>query len=188
MIYKLQDTTNLIPGFAFRGAIIPNSNGNISVLQAKNISENINFCNLVKTSFSGPFGKYFLLKGDVVITLRGMGLGSFRAAVIRGNVNNVIVASSVLIIRTVNNKYSPEFVAAYLNSGEGQKAILDSVTGSYIKSISRKSFGETELPNLDTESQSLIVDLIKNTQEQTKICERRIQLLKNINNSIFENL
>jgi len=191
MSNKLTEIANLILGFTFREALIQNPHGNARVFQAKNIGNNINdinLNNLIRISFSGSYGNYFLKKNDIVITLRGIGIGSFRAAVINDNINDTVAASSVLIIRIINRSYLPEYVAAYLNSTRCQKNILETVAGSYIPTISKKNIGEIKIPKLDQENQDLIVKLVDNLNQQSKICEKRIRLQKNIANSIFENL
>jgi len=138
MQQKLKEIADLILGFTFRGAIVPDQNGDSFVFQAKNIvgdKADVGLQNLVKISFKGFRGAHFLQKSDIVLTLRGANVGSFRAAVVRGDVKNVIVPSSVMIIRPINQKVLSEYLAAYFNSMDGQKNILKAVTGSYIQTI-----------------------------------------------------
>jgi hypothetical protein len=189
MQQKLKEIANLILGFTFRGAIIPDQNGDYFVFQAKNIvgdKANVDLQNLVKISFKGLRGAHFLQNGDIVITLRGANVGSFRAAVIQSDVKNVIASSSVMIIRLTDQKVLPEYMAAYFNSMDGQKNILKSVTGSYIQTISGQKLGEAIIPLSSFEDQLLIIKLADNLKRQQEIFERKNKIKKNIINAIFE--
>ncbi len=191
MIKKLKDISNLILGFTFRGAIIPDKNGNTFVFQAKNVATGnkiIDLRSLTMISFKNFHGSYFLRKNDIALTLRGANIGSFRAAVIQGNSENVLASSSVIVARLTGYEVLPEYLSIYLNSKEGQKKILKSVTGSYIHSISRNKLSEIEIPIPSIDMQETIVKLSDNLRYQREICERKIQIKKNIANAIFEKL
>ncbi|MCK9573678.1 MAG: restriction endonuclease subunit S [Candidatus Omnitrophica bacterium] len=191
MQQKLKEIADLILGFTFRGAIVPDQNGDSFVFQAKNIvgdKADVGLQNLVKISFKGFRGAHFLQKSDIVLTLRGANVGSFRAAVVRGDVKNVIVPSSVMIIRPINQKVLSEYLAAYFNSMDGQKNILKAVTGSYIQTISRQKLGEAIIPLPSIEDQLSIIKLADNLKRQQEICEEKNKIKKNIINAIFEKI
>jgi len=191
MQQKLKEITDLILGFTFRGAIMPDQDGDSFVFQAKNIvgdKADIDLQNLVKISFKSLRGVHFLQKGDIVLTLRGANVGSFRAAVVRDDVRNVIVSSSVMIIRPIKQKVLSEYLATYFNSMNGQNNILKAVTGSYIQTISRQKLGEAIIPLPPLEDQLLIIKLADNLKRQQKLCERKIKIKKNIADAIFEKI
>jgi restriction endonuclease S subunit len=188
---KIKEFANIISGYTFRGTIENHLNGDVFVIQAKNIvaGEDIKDSqNLTKIFFNGAHGASFLQKNDILVVSRGYGRNAFRASVFKSGINNVIASSSTIIIRIINNEVLPEFISVFINSSEGQKLIMESVTGSTIKAILRGKFRKISVPIPSIDRQEIIIKLANNLKRQEKICARKIQIKKNIANSIFEKL
>src|ERR1035437_5158900 len=134
MYMKISNFAEVINGYTFRGAIETLKNGDISVLQAKDIVSGQNVTDIDKLTpiaFSGTRTASFLQKDDVLIVSRGMGAGSFRSAVFSLNTTNIIASSSLLILRIKEKEVLSEYISLYFNSIEGQNKILETVAGSY---------------------------------------------------------
>ncbi|MCU0652891.1 MAG: restriction endonuclease subunit S [Candidatus Pacebacteria bacterium] len=191
MQVKLEQIANIISGYTFRGALENNSDGNVFVLQAKNIiaGQKLNGNqNLSRILFEKARGQFFLQNNDIVIVSRGSGIGSFRAAVFQDLTTNIVVASSVYIIRAISDKVLPDYVSVFINSSEGQKRIMETATGSHIKALLRSEIVKINIPLPEVDKQRIIVKLAKNLKQQEEICYRKIQIKKNIANSIFEKI
>jgi hypothetical protein len=190
MMIKIGEFANVISGYTFRRAIESQSEGDAFVLQAKNIvlGENIKGSqNLAKIFFDGARGAFFLQNNDVAVVSRGFGRSAFRAAVFKGSMNNVVASSSVFIIRITDGKVLPDFISMFINSNEGQKRIMEAVTGSSIKAILRGKFREIVVP-IPSIAEQEIIKLAANLKSQGEIYDRKITIKKNIANAIFEKL
>ncbi len=190
---KIQNFADVIPGYAFREAIKPDSAGSLFVLQAGNVDSNDSIKNtneMVKvTDIIFSDDKYYLKKNDILLVARGMKSGAFRATIFEVEDLNVIASSSVHIIRLKDARILPEYLCLYLNSKDGQDALVQIVSGAYIGVLPRnKILTEIQVPIPPLLNQKSIVDLDKNIKLQEKILERRSQLKKNIINATFRNL
>jgi restriction endonuclease S subunit len=126
---------------------------------------------------------------DILIVSRGSGLGSFRSTVFTSSQKNVIASSSVHIIRINDVTVLPKYISLWLNSSEGQKLLLQIVTGgSYIQSILLKNLAELEIPIPPIHTQKSIVALEENIKQQQKILDRKKEIKENIINATFNNL
>ncbi|MFA6375873.1 MAG: restriction endonuclease subunit S [Candidatus Paceibacterota bacterium] len=188
---KIQEFANVISGYTFRGTIENQSGGDVFVIQAKNIASGVDIKdsqNLVKILFNGAHGASFLQNNDITIVSRGYGRNAFRATVFKSDINNIVASSSIIIIRITDNRVLPEFISSFINSSEGQKRIMESVTGSSIKAILRGKFREISIPLPPIEKQETIIKLTNNLKQQEEINARKMQIKKNIANSIFEKI
>ncbi len=188
---KLNKISNINSGYTFRKTIEKDDNGDIYLLQARNIilNEDISnvddFLKINSTSIRNP---YFLEYNDIVVVSKGFGMSSFRSAIFVSNEKNVIAPSSVLIIRISDITVLPKYVSLYLNSLDGQKAISKIVTGSHIQNILVRNLLDLEIPIPSVNEQKLIIDLSENLQRQEKLLNKKLNIQKNILDSIFINL
>ena len=191
MQIEISDFTEVISGYTFRGAIETNENGDVFVLQAKDIVQGKNITdieNLTPISFLGTRTASFLQKGDVIIVSRGTGVGSFRSVIFNSNNTNVIASSSLLILRIKKKEILSEYLSMYLNGKDGQNKILQTVTGSYIQAVSRKKFEEIKISIPPLQKQQSLIALQENLKQQEKIQERKRELKQNIVSATLRNL
>ncbi len=192
MYKKISDFTEIINGYAFRGAIKPVGDGGIFVLQARDITQGQdikNTNNLTEISFTGTRTASFLKKNDIVVVSRGMKAGSFRSAIFSSDNTNVIASSSLLIVRIKKKEVLPRYLSLYFNSSEGQNKIINTVVGSYIGAISRRKFKEEiEIPIPSLEKQKSLIKLNQNIERQEQIYERKKQLKQQILSATIKNL
>ncbi len=189
---KLSQLADIVSGYTFRGSIENDQNGDIFVLQAKNIQTNrdiediSDFTTISDKSLRNP---YFLQYNDILLVSRGSGLGSFRSAVFISNELKVMPSSSVHVIRIQDVTVLPKYVSLYFNSEIGQKALSQIVTGaSYIQSILVKNLIDLAIPIPPIHIQKSIIALYENVKDQERILKRKQELQKNIINASFTNL
>lgn len=189
---KLSQLAGIVSGYTFRGSIENDPNGDIFVLQAKNIQTNqdvedvTDFTTITDKSLRNP---YFLQHNDILLVSRGSGLGSFRSAIFASDEPKVMPSSSVHVIRIQDVTVLPKYVSLYLNSEIGQKELLQIVTGgSYIQSILVKNLIDFKIPIPPIHIQKSIIALHENITDQERILKRKQELQKNIINTSFTNL
>jgi len=188
---KLRDIAEVIPGYAFRGAITPVENGDLFVFQAKDLVRGVPFTD-VSTLTQIPFlitGHIGYLKdNDVLLVARGMKAGTFRSTTFKAIEKNVLASSSVHILRLATSDVLPEYLSHYLNSKKGQDDLSQIVTGSYIGAIPRRSLEQIQIQVPDLNKQKAIVDLYSNIQAQQKLLDRKKELKQQIIEATFTNI
>ncbi len=174
----LKDIAEIITGFTFRGALVSDQNGKTQVLLAKNINEDgtIAYHELTNISLEPPRTNAFVSKNDVLLSSRGV----FRAGVFEKEANNIIVASSVFILRITNQNILPKYLSIYLNSAIGQNSIAKILTGSTIKTILRKTLEKLEVPVPPLVVQDQIIAISNNWNKRESLLNQKINLNKNI--------
>lgn len=185
-IKKLKDISELIAGYTFREALKSDLEGESKVMLAKHINDDgsVNYEALVKITQSLPRTNAFISKNDVLLSSRGV----FRAGVFKKNENNVIAASSMFILRIVDNKIMPEYLAIYLNSEAGQSNIQKILTGSTIKTILRRTLANLKIPIPSLSVQKQIVDISNNWNKRERLLNQKINLSKNVAEGAIQKL
>jgi restriction endonuclease S subunit len=182
----LKDISNISAGYSFRSALDWQTNGNTYILQANNISENIeiNESELRRINFDDQAASAIIFNNDVVISSRG----NFRAAVVVSEAKNILATSSVYLLRIKSNQLLGEYLAIYLNSKSGQKQLLAKSTGGIINTILRKDVEEIEVPIISLNNQRQIINLYKNNQQLKKVFVEKINLTDKIIAGTINNL
>jgi len=182
----------VIAGYTFRGAIRPDSSGDVFVFQAKDLvqaepCEDVS--DLTKISHESLRATNYLMKNDILLVARGMKSGAFRSTVFVSEALNVIASSSVHIIRITSQKALPCYVSHYLNSKRGQASLTQIVSGSYIGVLPRKKLlEEIKIPVPPLQTQQAIIKLYRNIKDQQKIVSRQNIIKQNILNETFRSL
>lgn len=188
---ELREIATVIVGYTFRGAIKSDDNGDIFVFQAKDLIQGEPFedvCTLTKTSHAIPDYAGRFKKNDILLIARGMKSGSFRSTLFVAEAQNVIASSSIHVIRVTAADILPEYISHYLNSKEGQDALTQIVSGSYIGVLPRKELEKIKIPIPPLDKQMAIVNLHRNIRDQHRITSRQNEIKQNIINATFRNL
>lgn len=189
---KISAITRFSLGYTFRGPVRESMDGDLLVIQAKNITTDVAFKNaeaLTRITLDIVSDNIFVHRGDVLLTSRGATVGGFKATVFEANTDKQVIASSSLyILRLTADVISPEYLAVYLNSDVGQRALQSIATGATVRSISRGELGLLEIPILGYEEQNAIVALYKNIKEQRALLEKKVKVQGQIINSVIYEL
>ncbi len=188
---ELQDIAMVTLGYAFRAAITPDDDGELCVLQAKDLVRgeiHIGTKGLTRIPANLPGYVGHLKNDDVLLVARGLKAGAFRSAVFKSDALNVIASASIVIIRVFSPDVLPEYISHYLNSKQGQDALANIVTGSYIGALPRKELEKIKIPIPSIEKQRTLLDLYQNIQEQQRVMNRQSEINQNIINATFKNL
>jgi restriction endonuclease S subunit len=157
---NIKSIAKAFAGYTFRTTLKTEEGGRNLVIQAKDMSNNliIDSSRLASINYQSFKTNALLKENDVIISVRG----KFRAGVYKGLQDNIIASSSVYILRLIDKKIYPEYLAIYLNSVVGQKEISRSLTGGAIKTILRKDLENINVVIPDEKKQQIIINLYKN--------------------------
>lgn len=183
---QLKEITEVIAGYTFRTAIQNDDNGDMSVVQAKNILHNnkVNCEELPRVTIEKLRSNATLEQNDVLFSCRGV----FRAGVLTENPKNAIASASLYILRLKNDQVLPEYLSIYLNSNAGQKQIQQILSGTIIKTILRRELENLPVIVPSIQKQKQIIAISNNWQRRAELLNRKITLNNNIANGAINYL
>ncbi len=131
--------SGLFSGYSFRGKITPAKQGDLRVIQLKDVENNYttigNDCIFVNKN--QVKGKYYLKDGDILFISKG---ANNYAIPFYADDNYPSVASSAFfIVRLDETKANANFVAWYINQSKVQQYLESQATGTYTTSINRET-------------------------------------------------
>ena len=185
----LENVCDITSGQSFRGKIAEDPNGNVSVVQLRDVNElsGIDFNSLIRTNVKLRDSKTdnFLRKGDVLCVSKGPRLYSAYL----DEVPEGVLASfhlSILRVKADRNQILPEFVAWSLNNS--QRYFHQNSQGSTVTHMSKSVLEKLpiKLPPIEIQQQVVQLEKLKNEEESLleKIVSLRSELTKAIQNKL----
>jgi restriction endonuclease S subunit len=180
---KLKDAVQIMSGYTFRTALSDGKNGNIAVVQAKNIAPGIPITRetaLPKVTLEQRASNAVVQDGDVLLASRGTTVGGFKATSVVDPGSNMIAASSVYVLRPDAKIISAGYLVVFLNSEIGQETLRRISTGSNIRTLLIKELQEMEIPRPSSLAQQTLASVYENISNQTQLLNKRKSLLQDI--------
>lgn len=177
---RIRDLSNskIRIGHAFRSRLEYQPEGNVLVIQPKNIKLDgtISFGSNEPLRMTASAVKP--LKQDELLVVNR---GRFAAAVFDQPGPEVyIVPSSILIVSVETGVVSPQYLAAYINSTAGQKMFRAHSERSTVPYISPANLGSMDIPVPPLERQQMLVELDRTAAQHTRLSQRKETLLRQI--------
>jgi restriction endonuclease S subunit len=180
---KLKDLVRIISGYTFRTALPEGKNGNIAVVQAKNIAPDVPITRetiLPKVTLEQKASNATIQDGDVLLASRGTMVGGFKATLVNDPGSSMMAASSVYVLRPDTKIISAGYLVVFLNSEIGQEMLRRISTGSNIRTLLIKELQEMDIPRPSTSVQRTLASAYKNISNQTQLLNKRKSLLQDI--------
>lgn len=172
---RLADIADIRPGYPFRGAVADSPDGEVAVVQIKNVDPDagIDWAGLVRTDLTGRRKPDCLRPDDVLFTARG----NRNAAAPVGEISiKAVSAPHLFVVRvTAPDEVLPEFLAWVMNQVDAQRYFAQEATGSYITSIRKQVLHEMPLRLPPLEKQRLVVHLDRAARQERKTLEKLIE-------------
>jgi restriction endonuclease S subunit len=167
---KLKDIAKLDVGLAFRTAPKTSSNGNVSVIQMKDLGEDnlVNFDDLIQVNQGKLKEQYIAKKGDLIIRSRGL---NNKAALVAKDCINTIVSAPLFILRIISSEVLPEYLLFYLNQKSSQDYLAKCSKGSLVKMIGREDIENLTIKIPTLKQQKLIGQLANSINQEKLILE-----------------
>lgn len=152
----LQQLAQVRSGYHFRGKAESDPNGNVALIQIKDLDEEFNFHadSLTRVWIEKP-EPYMVREGDVLFVNRGSWLG---AIVVKEPVEDVVATGSFFILRA-RAGILPEFLAWSINSSSIQAQLRRAGQGTNLLMVRRADLEELELDVPPLDMQRAIVTL-----------------------------
>jgi len=169
-------------GFSFRGKIKGSLNGNLRVIQLKDMENK--YTSIGDTCIfideHSVKDKYFLKSGDILFISKGA--NNF-ASVFQPKDKIPSVASSVFYVIEVDpSKANPNYVAWYINQNLVQQYFQTNALGTYSLNINRETVENIpiQLPSLQTQEKIAKLALLAQQEQYiyTQLKEKRNQIIE----------
>jgi len=146
----------------------PHLNGDVVYLQAKHFDEEGNVVARLHPDlyFNEISQKHFLNPGDIVFAAKG--IKNF-AAVFEAHNQSAVASTSFFVIKLLDDKVLPQYLAWFLNHPETQKYLKTFARGTSIASISKSVLEQLEVPVPDNQAQENILRIAELRKKQRKL-------------------
>ena len=169
-------------GCGFRSKIEHNPEGNVLVIQPKDITNDgvLQTRNVCRVEMAATKPGQVLAKGDVLLASRG----KFASTVYAGQFRENCVAAGSLLVLTVKEGLSilPEYISLYFNSAKGRQALNRLTERTTIPYLNRSTVEQMDIPLPDFETQKELVALEHTKQRYAQLTGRKLELLNKIIN------
>lgn len=172
----LRDIACISPGYPLRGAVTAMAEGDVQVVQIKNVNidSGVDWPGVAKVSLTGRRDPDWLRPGDILFAARGQ--RNVAVCIIQPPGKAVCSPHFFLIRVKEASRVQPDFLAWHMNLPETQRYFAQSATGSYITSIRKHVLEDTPLRIPAPARQSLLVKLAAAAGREKQL---NLQLMEN---------
>ncbi len=167
---KLGQLADITMGYAFRSRLEATPDGNLSVIQMKDLTDDncLDLAALTRIEYSKAKPRQFVRLGDIIFRSRGQ---THTAALVDQDPGPAIVAAPLLRIRT-REGILPAYLAWFINRPATQARLTSRAEGTALRMISKQSLAELEVTLPPLECQRAIVELAELAAEEQQLMAR----------------
>lgn len=149
-------------GFSFRNKIENDENGDLLVVQLKDLREGYSVIgdNLTRVSSALVGRNYTLEKGDTLFIAKGSNNYALEFDL---NLPNVIASSAFFVLRPDTATVAPGYLAWYLNQGDAQRYFKQNTAGTYIPNINMGTVENMsiQIPPMEIQMKIVAIDRLR---------------------------
>lgn len=149
-------------GFSFRNKIENDENGDLLVVQLKDLEDGYSAIrhNLTKVSSNLVGRSYVLEKGDVLFIAKGSNNYALEFDL---NLSNVIASSAFFVLRPDTATIAPAYLAWYLNQADAQRYLKQNTAGTYVPNINMGTVENMsiQIPTMETQMKIVTIDRLR---------------------------
>ena len=159
---RIADIATIRNGYAFRGRIESDKDGDTRVIQASDLIQDteLNADKLACVQLGKKVHRYHLSENDIVFMARGLRQLAYRPIRTAVTGEPIITTFGLLVISPNEKEASAEYLHWVLNTPQVQQRLQSMKEGTSISFISEKNFGSVEIPLPTPEHQKKISQLI----------------------------
>lgn len=186
MHQTLKNLADIRTGHSFRGRIADDPEGDIRVVQIKDIRHAARLApeTLPRMKWPGTGAPPLLDADDILLPGRGE---HYRAARVEGD-EPVVTTSQVFVIRPRTRALTPAYLGWYFNQPAASNYILAHRSGTGIPMLSSKALGELQVPVPPLEVQHQVVALQRLWERERALTEQLLHNREQMLAGIFQRL
>jgi hypothetical protein len=169
---RLGDIALIRPGLPFRTRIESEADGEVAVIQARDLRDdgNVSVEGAARLrSLPGSPKDGFLKPHDVLLQPRGT---RFPVAKFEPTVFPAVAAAPIFTLRADTSRVLPEFLVAVLMSPATQAALHQSAVGTYVPQVPRQAIENLRIELPDLPSQVKLADLARLARREREMMGR----------------
>lgn len=186
--YLLKEIADIRTGYSFRTKIESDLEGNVLVVQLRELSERniIDITTAVRISMSEISENYLIQKKDLIFRSRGM---DSTAAIMNVDADNVIISAPFQRIRIRKPlEIIPEYLLWYINSKEAQAYFTANKTGTSVSMISTAVLADLPVVVPSLEIQKQIIEINTLAVKEIELQEELIKKKKLLTETVLLNV
>lgn len=170
-VKELKDIATVSMGVAFRSRIEPSRNGDVTVIQMKDLGKDnrVHSGHAVCVDYVSPKRSQIAQIDDLVFRSRGL---TNTAAIVVETFMYAIVAAPLLHIRPDRRQVIPAFLQWWINQASSQNYLRSRAEGSVLKMVSANTLRELPITLPPLERQQKIADFYKCSIEEQALLEK----------------
>lgn len=177
---KIKDIAKVHSGITFRRNKKEESGQIYKVIQLSALDEfnRVNKNELTQSNEIIPKDRHLLQPGDIIFSSKG---GYNFASIVPEDLGPTVAASTFLILKSIDKKIKPEYLAWYINSREGQDYLSEVRKRTSIPYVSKTEFVEMPvlIPSLKTQELIVNIETLKVQEQELRqaLKEKRKKLI-----------
>jgi len=174
-------------GYPFRARLEVVPNGNVAVVQMKDIDEQsrLDAGDLAPVYLPAVKDVHRVEKGDVLFRPRGR---VNTATLVKEELGNVVAAAPLLRIRAKEGRVLSEYLAWYINQPQAQNYLTRQVAGTITKMINKKAVEDMEIELPPIKQQEQIVAIARLAEREQELLAQLAEKRKSYVNTILMQL
>ncbi|WP_350635833.1 restriction endonuclease subunit S [Pseudoalteromonas sp. GW168-MNA-CIBAN-0100] len=176
MMVKLKSIASVQMGHSFRSRLEPDLNGNLSVIQMKDLTEDNRLSDqeLVQIDMQGLKEHHRVKENDLAFRSRGQ---TNTAALIDLNLSSAVIAAPLLRIRVESDSVIPAYLCWFINQPSSQSALLSKAAGTAVRMIGKPALEDLDIifPSLEVQEKIITINRlsIKEQEIMNKLTEKK---------------
>lgn len=165
---RVQELAIVQMGLVFRERLEPAKDGNIPVIQMRNLTEDnrLDVRNLLTIQLNGVSEHHFVQRKDLIFRSRGK---TNTAVIIDVEPDRAVVVAPLLRIRVTSEKVLPEYLCWFINQPPSQAFLHSRVTGTAMATIGKSVLEDLEVSLPDIETQKQIAEVAALSDEEQRL-------------------
>jgi len=166
-------------GYSFRGRVEPHAEGELGVIQMKDIDHSsvLHQETVVRVLFPGDVRQHFVRNGDLIFRSRGE---TYSAAMVERAPLSAIVASPMILVRPRKEVVEPAYLRWFLNAPSTHKALESVAAGTAVKMINKSDLERLEVPVPPLEIQRKIVEIAELMEREARLSAEAARLRRQL--------
>jgi restriction endonuclease S subunit len=165
---RIGEIAHIQAGYQFRGKVEPDPDGNVALLQIKDIEDRrrINPDTIDRIVFDKPYEQYRVSKDDVLFLSRGH---KQFAIAIEESLTETIASGYFYILRLHTDRIRPAYLAWYINQPPFQGQLAPQTQGTHMPFVSQSAFQDLAVPIPPLYVQETVVALADLAEQEQSI-------------------
>lgn len=165
---QIRQIASVHAGYPFRERLHFTAQGNVLVIQMKNLDEanSIQEDGITRVQLGASIERHLVKPGDIVFRARG---NRTSASLVTRDLGQTIVAAPLMIIRVADKDVLPAYLQWAINNPRTQAKLADLGTGTYVQTVGKAALEALELPVPDLTRQHKIVELAALMEQEQRL-------------------